>query len=118
MKEEILTAKEWLEKETGNYLEIFSDVKHEMIDYNQFEQLLESYLEKYADYKSRILEDRIKEFREKLKDLVTFEDCQKFGYLALNNNSLNIISKEMIELSNKIENNFIVKEYDKHFNIQ
>ena len=75
MKEEILTAKEWLEKETGNYLEIFSDVKHEMIDYNQFEQLLESYLEKYADYKSRILEDRIKEWDA---DIMVIGDDYKY----------------------------------------
>ena len=55
MKEEILTAIEWVCKETGNTPQMY-----QLPDFN----LLEPLMEGYANYKNRILEDRIKEFRQ------------------------------------------------------
>ena len=61
MKEEILTAKEWLEKE-----ELYSCTKEyrNKIELAAEEVDLFIYMEKYANYKNRILEDRIKELEE------------------------------------------------------
>ena len=85
MKEEILTAKEWLAKNlmsetftTGDY----------WIDR----------MEKYANYKNRILEDRIKEFEQKLRFNI--------GVGGIWNSEWSSLGKLMIE------------EYDKHFNIK
>ena len=64
MENNILTAKEWLEKE-----ELYSCSKEYR---NKIELAAEEvdmfiYMEKYANYKNRILEDRIKEFAQFVK---------------------------------------------------
>lgn len=86
MKEEILTAKEWLEKE-----ELFPKElnREECVSKMAFQQIME----KYANYKNRILEDRIKEFRE---------DILKGKWIKY----LQICTEDRLE------------EYDKHFNIK
>jgi len=60
MKEEILTAKEWLEKEEIYNSYIDHSKQGEEIGLIRFSEIME----KYANYKNSILEDRIKEFRE------------------------------------------------------
>lgn len=60
MKEEILTAKEWLKEET-----LRDGI---MTSKNKEKLMLSDLVEKYANYKNRILEDRVKELEEfKLK---------------------------------------------------
>jgi len=76
-----LTAKEWLEKETERLGIIISQ-------YNFYED----FMEKYANYKNRILEDRIKEFRD------------------------NIANKSKIWESWDVTPS-LSEQYDKHFNI-
>jgi len=66
--EEDLNTKEWLDKETEGYFQLYSDCKHEDANYDDFISIIEKYLERYANYKNRILEDRIKEFGKLLKN--------------------------------------------------
>lgn len=95
MKEEILTAKEWLEKE-GVYNSYIDHSKQgEEIGLIQFSEIME----KYANYKNRILEDRIKEFRD---SLLTIKQSLT----------------DYRELDAKEELDLLLQEYDKHFNIQ
>ena len=84
MKEEILTAKEWLYKE--NHLT-------EELNRKGFYVIEAGLMEKYANYRNRILEDRIKEFRE---------DTLKGKWIKY----LQICDEYCLE------------EYDKHFNIE
>lgn len=64
MKEEnTLTAKEWLEKE--EIKNEFIKVKNECAEVLTYESI-DGVIEKYANYKNRILEDRIKEFKDNL----------------------------------------------------
>lgn len=85
MKEEILTAKEWLEKE-GLLTEELRDKKWYVVE--------SGIMEKYANYKNKVLEDRIKEFREMLK------------------------TASFSESSEGQEAEYWLEVYDKHFNIQ
>ena len=65
MKEEnILTAKEWLEKEEVYNSYIDHSKQGEEIGLIQFSEIME----KYANYKNRILENRIKEFGKLLNN--------------------------------------------------
>lgn len=85
-----LTAKEWLEKE-----ELYSCTKEyrNKVELAAEEVDLFIYMEKYANYKNRILEDRVKEFRE-------------------------IMSTSWFENSEDRVTGDWIKEYDKHFNIK
>lgn len=90
MKEEILTAKEWLRKG-------FAPVKNLIADEDGSiqQEYFEECMERYANYKNRILEDRIKEFREELK--TTYYEQGYFRDWAFND---------------------LLLGYDKHFNIK
>lgn len=81
----ILTAKEWLEKET------FRDGI--MPCKNKENLMLSDLVEKYANYKNRILEERIMEFRQ---------------YLVL----------KIAPYTNNLTERWYLEQYDKHFNIQ
>ena len=92
MKNNTLTAKEWLEKELNKeeYLHCHNKTIVSMEGCNEF-------MEKYANYKNRILEDRIKEFRE-----IFAKDCDDMG-----------------ELPFRYENkDYFLDQYNKHFNIE
>ena len=90
MKEEILTAKEWLEKEEIYNSYIDHSKQGEEIGLIRFSEIME----KYANYKNKVLEDRIKEFRQILKNQVySFSNVY-----------------DDVEIS-------FLNEYDKHFNI-
>ena len=74
MENNTLTAKEWLEKE-----ELYSCTKEHR---NKIELAAEEvdlfiYMEKYANYKNRILEYRIKEFRSLFKDTTMLQRIDK-----------------------------------------
>lgn len=88
-----LTAKEWLEKET------FRDGI--MTSKNKEKLMLSDLAERYANYKNRILEDRIAGFRKIIDsriNLLSASSDWETGY-------------EKDALDN------LIKEYDKHFNI-
>lgn len=77
-----LTAKEWLEKEGYNFtVETNTDV------------YATTFMEKYANYKNKILEDRIAEFRQHL------------------------VLKIVPYTDSPIER-WYLEQYDKHFNIE
>jgi len=86
-----LTAKEWLEKE-----ELYSCTREyrNKIELAAEEVDLFIYMEKYANYKNRILEDRIKEFRKELEYRASLLDSTGSQF------------------------NKYLKKYDKHFNIK
>ena len=84
MKEEILTAKEWLKKET------FKDGI--MTSKNKEKLMLSDLVEKYANSKNRILEDRIKEFRK------TIENNE-----GLRQRLIKFLSIELEEIDNQIK---------------
>ena len=75
-----LTAKEWLEKEL---------IENALMGWDNYQLM-----EKYANYKNRILEDRIKEFRKYFELHAFYNDC----------------GDSLVDL--------IQEEYDKHFNIE
>ena len=83
-----LTAKEWLEKE-----ELYSCTKEyrNKVELAAEEVDLFIYMEKYANYKNRVLEERIKVFRDYIVDI---------PYIGV------------------LEEKELLKEYDKHFNIE
>lgn len=56
---EILTAKEWLKEEK---------IYNQAVNAQENRQFLDFVMERYANYKNRILEDKIKEFREFMPD--------------------------------------------------
>jgi len=89
-----LTAKEWLEKE-----ELYSCTKEyrNKVELAAEEVDLFIYMEKYANYKNRILEDRIKEFKKVFKN--------KWNYLAEDYSERDVIPD-------------ILDQYNKHFNIE
>lgn len=64
MENKTLTAKEWLEKEEVYNSYIDHSKQGEEIGLIQFSEIME----KYANYKNRILEEKIMEFRELLKE--------------------------------------------------
>jgi hypothetical protein len=64
-----LTAKEWLEKETEGYLELYDDAKYEISNYTKFVEDFEKYLERYANYRTKELENKIIEFSNQLKTI-------------------------------------------------
>jgi len=101
MKQEILTAKEWLDT---NLIKdcVLSNKEIEGMDLDGYITCSEV-MELYAKSKNRILEDRIKEFSKKLGNeaLSTF----------LNNKDLGDVIKSESILK-------VQKEYDKHFNIK
>jgi len=103
MKEEILTAKEWLDT---NLIKdcMLSNKEIEGMDLDGYTTCSEA-MELYAKSKNKILEDRIKEFRDKLTEV------QFNMFLKDQENKIWIIEeKSMLAL--------IFMEYDKHFNIQ
>lgn len=96
-----LTAKEWLEKEEVYNSYIDNSKQGEEIGLIQFSKIME----KYANYKNRILEDRIKEFRNKLTEA-------QFNMFLKDqeNKTWTIEEKSMLSL--------LSLEYNKHFNIE
>lgn len=106
MKEEILTAKEWLEKE-----ELYSCTKEyrNKIELAAEEVDLFIYMEKYANYKNRILEDRIKEFRKVLVD-------NAYPGIPIAENVADPVT--LNAWHDYASTNITIKEYDKHFNIE
>ena len=68
--EKELNVKEWLDKETEGYFQLYSDCKYEEANYNDFISVFERYLEKYANYKNRILEGKILQFRQTVKNTI------------------------------------------------
>ena len=98
-----LTAKEWLEKE-----ELYSCTKEyrNKIELAAEEVDLFIYMEKYANYKNRILEDRIKEFGRLLKEELTVDDSGSIDIFY-------IFDKSDLWHYHSIE-----EVFDKHFNIQ
>ena len=98
-----LTAKEWLEKE-----ELYSCSKEYR---NKIELAAEEvdmfiYMEKYANYKNRILEYRIKEFGRLLKEKLTVDDSGSIDIFY-------IFNKSDLWHYHSIE-----EVFDKHFNIE
>lgn len=97
-----LTAKEWLEKE-GIYTSVAQGINLEIIAQRMV--INSELMEKYANYKNRILEDRIKEFRNKLTEA-----------------QFNMFLKDQENKTWTIEEKSILSllslEYDKHFNIE
>lgn len=92
-----LTAIEWVCKETGNTPQMY-----QLPDFN----LLEPLMEGYANYKNRILEDRIKEFRRLLKEEMTVDyDGEVNIFCIIDNNDM-------------WHYHDIFKVYDKHFDIE
>lgn len=86
-----LTAKEWLEKE-GYYTSVAQGINMEIIMERAI--INSELMEQYANYKDKVLEDKIKEFRKELSLWWLFDaDGKK-------------ITKDLLE------------EYDKHFNIK
>lgn len=79
-----LTAKEWLDE---NSIDTFFPITSIIDPINL------GYMEQYANYKNRILEDRIKEFRKQFELHAFYNDCGD-----------NLVG-------------LIQEEYDKHFNI-
>ena len=98
-----LTAKEWLEKE-----ELYSCTKEyrNKVELAAEEVDLFIYMEKYANYKNRILEDRIKEFGRLLKEELTVDDSGSIDIFY-------IFDKSDLWHYHSIE-----EVFDKHFNIQ
>ena len=78
-----LTAKEWI------------DVNIHLFTKGNRDNIWVDSMEKYANYKNRILEDRIKEYRQKIVDTIEQMNNSKYG----------------------ITIDFL-GEYDKHFNIE
>ena len=103
MENNILTAKEWLEKE-----ELYSCTKEyrNKIELAAEEVDLFIYMEKYANYKNRILEDRIKEFGRLLKEKLTVDDSGSIDIFY-------IFNKSDLWHYHSIE-----EVFDKHFNIE
>jgi hypothetical protein len=86
-----LTSKEWLEKEEVYNSYIDPSKQGAKIRLIQFSEIME----KYANYKSIILEDRIKEFRERITT-----EYEEQGYFR-----------------DYFFSDFLLG-YDKHFNIE
>ena len=84
-----LTAKEWLDKENYSETTTLKTSKQGEFDYP-----ISLVMEKYANYKNRILEDRIKEFRKELEYRASLLDSTGSQF------------------------NKYLKKYDKHFNIK
>ena len=103
MENNILTAKEWLEKE-----ELYSCTKEyrNKVELAAEEVDLFIYMEKYANYKNRILEDRIKEFGRLLKEKLTVDDSGSIDIFY-------IFNKSDLWHYHSIE-----EVFDKHFNIE
>ena len=103
MENNILTAKEWLEKE-----ELYFCTKEyrNKVELAAEEVDLFIYMEKYANYKNRILEDRIKEFGRLLKEELTVDDSGSIDIFY-------IFDKSDLWHYHSIE-----EVFDKHFNIQ
>lgn len=106
MKEEILTAKEWLKKED---LELWITDVHAP-------KAMEHVMEKYANYKNRKLEDRIKKFREMLNIKVLLKNQSKLflKHPEILEGSVEDRANEY-DLSETMKE---IEEYDKHFNIE
>tara|TARA_R110000868_G_scaffold1729_4_gene13893 strand:- start:2624 stop:2935 length:312 start_codon:yes stop_codon:yes gene_type:complete len=100
MENNTLTAKEWLRKGFAPVKNLIAD-EDGSIQQKYFEECME----KYANYKNRILEDRIKEFRNKLT-----EAQFKMFIKDRDNKTWTIEEKSMLSL--------IFMEHDKHFNIE
>lgn len=107
MKEEILTAKEWLEKE--NYY-----------DYIFQETISSDIMERYANYKTQMLQGKIFQFREILKS----KNFGAFNYILSrmggNGGVLNTTkndAKKAVKKIEKMEISITLKEYDEHFNL-
>ena len=96
-----LTAKEWLEKELNKeeYLHCHNKTIVSMEGCNEF-------MEKYANYKNRVLEDRIKEFGRLLKEKLTVDDSGSIDIFY-------IFNKSDLWHYHSIE-----EVFDKHFNIE
>ena len=101
MKEEILTAKEWLKEET-----LRDGI---MTSKNKEKLMLSDLVEKYANYKNRILEDRIKEFRKVLVD-------NAYPGIPIAENVADPVT--LNAWHDYASTNITIKEYDKHFNIE
>ena len=94
-----LTAKEWLEKEElFGYVDLWKDKVHEACE----DLDLYPAMERYTNYKNRMLEAKILEFRNYLKSEKERNTI----------NSDKLVNEEMKYLFNSL---FSV--YDKHFNI-
>ena len=94
MKEETLTAKEWL------------DVNMHLFTKGNRDNIWIDSMEKYANYKSGVLEDRIKEFRRLLKEELSV-GC---------NGSIDIFY--IFDKNDTWHYHAIEEVYDKHFNIE
>ena len=67
-EKDLLTAKEWLEKDLKDYKELILAITDTFkVDKNAY-LVIEGYMERYASYKTKVLEDRILEFRNNIKD--------------------------------------------------
>ena len=93
----ILTPQEFLEKENNGYniSEIASISMH---------------MEKYSNYKNRILEDRIKELENKIVEFRFFLESEQTRNTT---NSDALVNEEMNYLFN-----YLLPLYNKHFNIK
>lgn len=116
MKEEILTAKEWLEQETEGYCELYHDCHYENINYNQFLAEFERYLERYADYKTKMLEGKILQFRQMLeKQAINHATKLYKDWFKTDQVENNIVLESYISC---VKEDMLLKEFDKHFGIE
>jgi len=103
MENNMLTAKEWLDKEDIIVPEIKwgeSEIKFHTI---------ENLMENYAKYRTKVLKSKIENFREFLTNEITLK-------ASTNLHSLNVVDyyKKLIEERDKT----YLKEYDEHFNLK
>jgi len=102
----IMTAKEWLEKrDTKNITIEIGDINESMVTFDT----LDLTMERYANYKNRILEDRIKKFRKVIID-------NAYPEIPVAENAVDPIT--MNAWHDYASTNITIKEYDKHFNIK
>lgn len=73
---EILTAKEWLEKEEINNSSLLSLTKFKDRALFKGEYDLSIILERYANYRNKILENKILDFRQSLKENSEYETSE------------------------------------------
>lgn len=73
MKEKILTAKEWLQKG-------FAPIKHLIADEDGSiqQEYFEECMEKYANYKTKMLEAKILQFRQSIKNRIQPVEVEEY----------------------------------------
>ena len=107
----ILTAKEWLEKETNteNVCRTGSDMC--IISGKE----CHDFMERYADYKTKMLEGKILQFRQMLeKQAINHATKLYKDWFKTDQVENNIVLESYISC---VKEDMLLKDYDKHFNI-